>query len=47
MKKEWINPQIIQLGVDKTESGTKYNLQADGLPWTDDEGIWHTPTGYS
>jgi hypothetical protein len=47
MKKEWINPQIIQLGVDKTESGTKYNLQADGQPWTDDEGVWHTPTGYS
>ena len=47
MKKEWINPQIIQLGVDKTESGTKYNPQADGQPWTDDEAVWHTPTGYS
>lgn len=47
MKKEWINPQLIQLGVDKTQGGTEYNSTPDGTPWTDDEGIWQTPTGSS
>lgn len=48
MKKEWINPQIFQLGVQQTHGGPNYTEAPDGDPYYDEEtNKWWVPHGES
>lgn len=48
MKKEWKNPQMIQLGVEQTKGGPIYDTEPDGTPWFDNDlQKWLTPSGHS
>ena len=48
MKKEWINPQLIQLSVDNTQGGIIYEDAPDGDPYFDEvHKCWVTPHGHS
>ena len=47
-KKQWNNPEVLQLGIEETQGGVTYDPAPDGAPWYDaPHKTWQTPSGKS